>query len=183
MIACLRVVRDVSLDGGGSPPPGGTGARIPPPSLLPQGGGMVLRLVFVGGISELYRELEEYYLTRLRSILKTELLEVPESRAAAPERRLREEAARIRKLLRGKVYVTDAKGTLVDDDFMLRLVKSSTYDDVSIVVGGPYGVAPEVEGERISFSKLTFPHDLFRVMLLEQLYRQALTLRGVRYKK
>ncbi|HEX58916.1 MAG TPA: hypothetical protein ENF26_02050 [Methanomicrobia archaeon] len=153
------------------------------PSFDPLGGSMVLRLIFVGGVSELYRELEEYYLTRLKSILKTELLEVPESKAASPKRRLQEEAIRIRKLLKGNVYVTDARGTLINDDFMLWLVKSSMYDDISIVVGGPYGVASEVGGERISFSKLTFPHDLFRIMLLEQLYRQALALRGVKYKK
>ncbi|MDF2955395.1 MAG: 23S rRNA pseudoU1915 N3-methylase RlmH [Candidatus Alkanophagales archaeon MCA70_species_2] len=144
---------------------------------------MVLRLIFVGNASELYRELEGYYLTRLKAVLKTEIFEVPKSKATSPERRLREEAARIKKLLKGGIYVMDASGMLVNDSFMLQLVKSSIYDDVSVVVGGPHGVAPEVEGERISFSRLIFPHDLFRIMLLEQLYRQALTLKGVKYKK
>ena len=49
-----------------------------------------------------------------------------------------------------------------------------TNSNITFIIGGSYGVDDEIKkivNERISFSKLTFPHQLFRVILLEQIYR------------
>ena len=49
-----------------------------------------------------------------------------------------------------------------------------TNSNITFIIGGSYGVDEEIKkivNERISFSKLTFPHQLFRVILLEQIYR------------
>ena len=119
----------------------------------------------------------------MRGVLHSEIHEIPASKAESVERRLKEEAFRIKNVLKGKIFVTDPKGMLVSDEIMLNIVRNAIYEDISIVVGGAFGVSPDVEGTRISFSKLTFTHELFRVMLLEQIYRQALTIKGVKYKK
>ena len=53
-----------------------------------------------------------------------------------------------------------------------------------MVVGGASGIAPEVTAradDRLSFSDLTFPHQLFRLLLLEQIYRGFKILRGEPY--
>ncbi|MGC9349379.1 MAG: 23S rRNA (pseudouridine(1915)-N(3))-methyltransferase RlmH [Anaerolineae bacterium] len=60
------------------------------------------------------------------------------------------------------------------------------YRDVAFLIGGPVGLAPEVvEGcsDRLSLSLMTFPHELARVMLLEQLYRAMAILSGEQYHK
>jgi len=82
-------------------------------------------------------------------------------------------------------------------DFVLLDVRGRTYDspafarwledrrqggrDVCFVVGGPYGTELERCDERISFGPMTFPHQLARVMLLEQLYRAHKILAGEPY--
>ena len=53
--------------------------------------------------------------------------------------------------------------------------------DVCFVIGGPYGIALERRDEKLSFGPMTFPHQLARVMLVEQLYRAHKILAGEPY--
>lgn len=67
------------------------------------------------------------------------------------------------------------------DDLMLRGVSSVTF-----VIGGSCGVSPEVRAradERLSFGRITLPHNLARVVLLEQVYRAFKIMRGEPYHK
>ncbi|MGC9521333.1 MAG: 23S rRNA (pseudouridine(1915)-N(3))-methyltransferase RlmH [Anaerolineae bacterium] len=64
--------------------------------------------------------------------------------------------------------------------------KVEVYRDVGFVIGGPLGLAPaalERADEQLSLSRLTLPHELARVVLLEQLYRAATILSGEPYHK
>ena len=67
------------------------------------------------------------------------------------------------------------------DDLMLRGESSITF-----VIGGSFGVSPEVRAcadERLSFGRITLPHNLARVVLLEQVYRAFKIMRGEPYHK
>lgn len=67
------------------------------------------------------------------------------------------------------------------DDLMLRGESSITF-----VIGGSCGVSPEVRAradERLSFGRITLPHNLARVVLLEQVYRAFKIMRGEPYHK
>jgi 23S rRNA (pseudouridine1915-N3)-methyltransferase len=57
---------------------------------------------------------------------------------------------------------------------------------ITLVIGGSIGLAGEVLSQanlKLSFSKFTFPHQLFRVVLLEQIYRACKINRGEKYHK
>ncbi len=62
----------------------------------------------------------------------------------------------------------------------------TTHGSVCLVIGSSYGLSPEVKAAcdlRLSVSKLTFPHQLMRVLLLEALYRALGITRGTKYHK
>jgi len=127
----------------------------------------MLHLIFVGKSEDPFRDLESYYTLRVKSFRVLKISELKE--------------------LRGKnnshTYITSPKGREICEDEFIEIVRKSYVKDISIIVGGPFGVPENIEGERISFSKLTFSHGLFRVMLLEQVYRALLTIKGSDYRK
>jgi len=58
--------------------------------------------------------------------------------------------------------------------------------ELTFIIGGSYGVSKEVEDKvqfKLSFSKLTFPHQLMRVILMEQIYRAFTIINNKGYHK
>jgi 23S rRNA (pseudouridine1915-N3)-methyltransferase len=146
----------------------------------------MLKIILVGAASSLFKKVEQYYFERLKPLIRFEKVEVFEKREKMGKMGRNKSLSmgqKINEFARGKVYLTIPNAMEINDDFLLNLVKTSLFEDVSIVVGGPFGIPEDVAGQKISFSKLTFPHDLFRIILVEQIYRQALNLKGTDYKK
>jgi 23S rRNA (pseudouridine1915-N3)-methyltransferase len=86
------------------------------------------------------------------------------------------------------VLALDAAGRQVDSvDFAHYLrQRTEVYHQVAFIIGGPVGLAPQVldrANERFSLSLLTLPHELARVVLLEQIYRALTILSGEPYHK
>lgn len=80
----------------------------------------------------------------------------------------------------GQLYSSPELAKLVGD----LLVRGQSR--LAFLIGGSLGLSPEVLDRadlRLSFSPLTFPHQLFRLMLVEQLYRVATILRGEPYHR
>ena len=77
----------------------------------------------------------------------------------------------------------DARGRTYDSPAFARWLEERRQGgrDVCFVVGGPYGTELERWDERLSFGPMTFPHQLARVMLVEQLYRAHKILAGEPY--
>lgn len=75
------------------------------------------------------------------------------------------------------IFVLDIDGKeLSTVDFQKKIsdIKLNSISDIVFIIGGSYGLSDEVKKKaqmRLSFSKMTFPHQLFRVILLEQIYR------------
>ena len=74
-----------------------------------------------------------------------------------------------------RVIVLDVRGKQVTTEGLAGMLEDwmQQGQDVAIIIGGPDGVSDEVldAGQRLSFSSLTFPHPLVKVILLEQIYR------------
>ena len=85
------------------------------------------------------------------------------------------------------VFVLCIEGKELSSEELAREVKADTDSGrpITFVIGGSYGLSQSVKqaGKRLSFSKMTFPHRLFRIMLLEQLYRAFKINLGGSYHK
>jgi 23S rRNA (pseudouridine1915-N3)-methyltransferase len=156
---------------------------------------MRFRFIWVGKTrNEHLRALVEDYLQRLGRFAKCEITELKESAAGNLDARicLEEESKRIIGAL-----ASDALTVLLDvegqknwsstelaqavEEWQARGVK-----EVTFVLGGHLGVAPEVKRRadvRWSLSRLTLTHEMVRVVLVEQLYRAYTITRGMPYQK
>ncbi len=147
---------------------------------------MKISLIAVGKIKEsFYRDAVAEYAKRLSSYCELSLIEVEDEATkenlspAAEAEILEKEGARIlAKLPKGSYPIAlcidgKSRDSLEMAEWIGRLgVQGQSH--LCFIIGGSLGLAPSVTAacrERISFSKLTFPHQLMRVILLEQIYR------------
>ncbi len=132
------------------------------------------------------------YLERLRRYFPVEVVEVAEEdmNRRSPEDVLSAEASRLLKRIPPGAYVIALdreKGKPLSSDGLARRLTTlgvSGQSHVAFLIGGPLGLSPELLGEAdevLSFGRMTLPHALARVVLLEQLYRAAKIERGEKY--
>ena len=159
---------------------------------------MKIRILCVGKIKEKFmREALGEYSKRLSRYIKLEITEVvdektPDSASEKEENQIRDkEAERLLKQIRQEDYVIALAidGKMYDSvAFSKKLDRFGVLGRGSVVfvIGGSLGLGEQVlerADESISFSKMTFPHQLMRVILLEQIYRGYRILRNEQYHK
>ncbi len=132
-------------------------------------------IIAVGRLKNPYKELAEDFLKRMRDFVR--IIEIKESNKE------RETKEILKKLdnLNGRRVLCDTRGKLIDFEYLKKLPEDSIF-----IIGGPDGFSKEIferVDEVISFSRLTFNHQLFRIMLLEQLYRLYPEKRVLPYTK
>ncbi len=156
-----------------------------------------VNIICVGKLKESYlREATEEYAKRLKALCKLSVIELPEERVgddpsdAEISRTVNAESERIMAKLGKGDYVialcVEGKN-ISSEELSAKLedisMRSSTVD---LIIGGSWGLSDAVKQRadfRLSMGKMTFPHQLFRVMLLEQLYRAFQISRGTKYHK
>jgi 23S rRNA (pseudouridine1915-N3)-methyltransferase len=152
---------------------------------------MEVTLLAVGRLRPYYREAGDDYARRLSRYLRLHEVEVREaSRAGSVPRQRAEEASRIRERLPARaVIVVLARPGKPWTSEALAAVLSRWQEGarpVALVIGGSQGLDPALvsEADQIwSLGPLTLPHELARVVVLEQLYRACTILRGEPYHK
>lgn len=152
---------------------------------------MDTHLLAVGKLRPYYREAADDYLRRLSRYAPVTERELREAgRAATPELRIREESARIAAALpaRGVVVLLDRGGMAWSSEDLAQRVDRwrAAAVPLVLVIGGAYGVEPDLVRRaafRWSLGPLTLPHELARVVVLEQWYRAWTILRGEPYHK
>ncbi|MBI5322931.1 23S rRNA (pseudouridine(1915)-N(3))-methyltransferase RlmH [Bradyrhizobium sp.] len=119
-----------------------------------------------------------------------EIHEIAESRARDAATRMAEEAAAIAALFPEKygLVALDERGKSIDSAaFATHLGRfRDAATDIIFVIGGADGLSPELRGKAgltIAFGAATWPHQMVRVMLLEQIYRAATILAGHPYHR
>lgn len=159
---------------------------------------MKISVIAVGKIKEkFYRDAAEEYGKRLGRYCKLEIIQVEDERTpdkpgtSLDEAVKRKEAERILKYISENAYVVimDIRGSMFDSEsFARQIAKLATQgiSHIQFVIGGSLGLHEEVCKKAdltVSFSKMTFPHQLMRVILLEQIYRAYRIINGEPYHK
>ena len=157
---------------------------------------MKIRIAAVGKLKEKYlREGVAEYEKRLRPYASLELLEIPEARLAEKpsQAELREaladEGRRLLRLVpeRGTLIVLDVAGDLLSSEQLAEKMAALALQgqsDLTFLIGGAFGLSDEVRKRadlRLSFSRLTFTHQMVRLLLYEQIYRAFKINRGEKY--
>ena len=159
---------------------------------------MKITLITVGKIKEKYlRDAIAEYSKRLSRYCKLEIIEVadektPDHASDVVENAIRDkEAERIMKYVKEDTYVItlEINGKLLSSEELSakinQLVIQGT-SHITFIIGGSIGLGKEVLARSdyaLSFSKMTFPHQLMRVILLEQIYRSYRIINGEPYHK
>ena len=159
---------------------------------------MKITLVTVGKIKEKYlRDAIHEYSKRLSRYCKLEMIEVadektPDQASETVEEQIRDkEGERILKYIRDDMYVITLEigGKMVSSEELadkINMLGIRGQSSVAFVIGGSIGLGREVlkrSDYALSFSKMTFPHQLMRVILLEQVYRSYRIINGEPYHK
>ena len=147
-------------------------------------------IVAVGNLKEKFlSSAQNEYLKRLSAFCKIKIVELKEFNELKNIDLIKEkEGEEILKHLSSYSILLDVAGKEMSSEELSENIEKLSLNTSSLtfVVGGSYGVSESVKREckqKISFSKMTFPHNLFRIMLLEQLYRAFTILNGKSYHK
>lgn len=159
---------------------------------------MNITIVSVGKLKEKYlKQGIEEYIKRLRPYAKIEMIEVPDEKApetlsAAEEEQVKQaEGERLLNKISQDTYVI---ALTIEGKQLSSEELAKTLDDLAVhgkskivfVIGGSLGLSGEVLQRadlKLSFSKMTFPHQLMRLILVEQVYRAFKIKRGEPYHK
>lgn len=149
----------------------------------------MIKVICVGKIKEkFYVSAIEEYLKRLSKYTNIQIIEVLDE--AIQSKALKVESERILKNVKDNDYVItlDIGGNCLSSiEFADKLSKTFIHNsNIVFVIGGSYGLDESVKQRSdyaLSFSKMTFPHQLFRVILLEQIYRSFKIINNESYHK
>ena len=140
-------------------------------------------VVCVGKIKEeFYRAAMDEYLKRLSRFAKVEVKEIAEGK------NLEEEGANILRAAKGKIIALCIEGKKFSSEELAGYVKSMCDggEMFTFIIGSSHGLSEAVKRAahlKLSFSDMTFPHQLMRVILAEQLYRSFMINGGGEYHK
>jgi len=139
---------------------------------------MKLRVLWPGKTrKQYYKEAINDYASRITKFVPLEIVELPEESRTdrQKETRIRKESRLLNARKRAPlIVVLDSTGkAMSSEEFARWLEKQQT--DIDFLLGGPAGLEDTSNSFRLSFGPMTLPHELARVLLLEQIYR-ALTI-------
>lgn len=142
-----------------------------------------INIVCVGKIKEaFYRSAIEEYLKRLSRFARVEVKELSEGR------NLNEEGEAVLKACAGKKIALCVEGVSFSSERLAKHIKGLTDrgEEATFIIGSSCGLSDKVKSAadlKLSFSEMTFPHQLMRVILCEQIYRAFMINGGGEYHK
>ena len=149
----------------------------------------MIKIICVGKIKDfnLKSIIDDYY-KRITKYTSIQIIELKDENENYDE--MKKESKEIENYLDSKSYniALDRLGKNIDSINFSKLIDKTfiSYPNINFIIGGSLGIDKSILNKCnivLSFSSLTFPHQLFRVMLLEQIYRSFKILNNERYHK
>ena len=156
---------------------------------------MKINIVCVGNLKEKYfSNACQEYIKRLSKFHSVEIVEVeeeklPKNYSDADIARVKvKEGLRIEKYCKGYIVVLDVNGRELTSEQFASKIKSVANESfvITFIIGGSFGLSDLLKEKadfQLSFSRFTFPHQLMRVVLLEQIYRATTIINNITYHK
>lgn len=159
---------------------------------------MNISVICIGKLKEKYwTQAVEEYSKRLKSYCNLSIVELKESRLPDKAGSAEEQAVKIAegeeilKRIKDNMYVItlEVKGKMLSSEKLAQKIQQLGIDghsNIAFVIGGSLGLSEAVSRRadfKLSFSEMTFPHQMMRVVLLEQVYRSFKINRGEAYHK
>lgn len=152
---------------------------------------MKIKIISVGKLKEqFHKNACDEYIKRLSGYCKTQIVEVKDERDDIPGT-LEKEGQRILSKINTREYVItlEIDGKMLDSKEFAQKISNLIVmgnSNITFVIGGSRGLSESVKKRsnfKLSFSKMTFPHQLMRVILLEQIYRAFKINNNEKYNK
>lgn len=151
----------------------------------------MIKIICVGKIKEkFYTEAINEYLKRLKKYTKIELIELNDESNNSVEVIKKQEKKSIINNVKEKDFVItlEIEGKQLSSVELSKKIEDwqMTNSNITFIIGGSYGLDKEIKERSnysLSFSKFTFPHQLFRIILLEQIYRSYKIISNESYHK
>ncbi len=139
----------------------------------------MIKIICVGKIKEKYLiDAINEYVKRIQKYSKIEIIELPDESQGEINKIIKLEGEKIDKYLNPKDFIISLEidGKSLTSVELANLIdkKLPEYSNITFIIGGSYGIDKSIKEKadyHLSFSKMTFPHQLFRLLLLEQIYR------------
>lgn len=158
-----------------------------------------IKLICIGKVKEKsMQDLIDEYLKKISKFAKVEIIELPDEKIPDNASLKDEEKIKliesdriiniINKIGKTHIFILDLKGKEYTSVELSKKIENSllTASTLTFIIGGSLGMSEKLKkysDDLISFSKLTFPHQLFRVFLLEQIYRSFKIMNNETYHK
>lgn len=133
----------------------------------------MIRIVCIGKIKKEWKNVNDEFFKRINTFTKIEIIELKE-----------EKAKEVEKYVKGFCIVLDEKGKQLTSRDFSKLIKEK--DKITFIIGGKEGIEEKIIQKAdfiLSLSKMTFSHQLARIILLEQIYRAFCIIYNLPYSK
>lgn len=155
---------------------------------------ITLNVVCIGNLKENYlKQAQDEYVKRLGKFCKINIIELGEAKLLGNQQSsvnlvIEKESIAILQHLNGFTILLDVEGNSLTSVELAKKINqiAQTNSIITIIIGGSYGVSQTLKQKvnyRLSFSKFTFPHQLVRIMMLEQFYRAFTINNNITYHK
>ncbi|PZW01547.1 23S rRNA (pseudouridine(1915)-N(3))-methyltransferase RlmH [Metamycoplasma auris] len=143
---------------------------------------MKINLIAIGTLSQDHKKIYDSYLKKINFLASINLIEIKENLNDNIELKIAKETEAILSKIpkNSKVFYLSLQGKQMSSEEFSDLFVE---DNITFIIGGSNGVDESKFQNKICFSKMTFPHQMFRLMLIEQIYRGLAIKKNIKYHK
>jgi 23S rRNA (pseudouridine1915-N3)-methyltransferase len=143
----------------------------------------MIRIICVGKLKDQLKDTSEEYVKRIKGFTRIEIVEINEYKSSNIQESLKKEGEKVLEKAGERFIILDAKGKQLSSEEFSQILKQP---NLNFVIGGHAGLNEEIKQKAmttLSLSKMTLPHQITRVILLEQIYRGFSILNNQPYHK